>query len=202
MNIKESNQFKKEKDYYIIKVQYKDFWYEGYIDIDDYEKVSSRHWRTSHKKNKVYFVSGSKAKNNVVYMHNFIMNYTPQDSKEVDHIDGNSLNNRKYNLRIVDRQTNIDNTRVQSNNQLRIRGVSKITKSGLYKCDFSYHKTRYFFRDWKTCAEAVYCRYCAEKYFNLDTLMKNPIALPYLSMLNENQKQEIERYVLNKISRK
>lgn len=202
MNIKEANQFKKEKDYYIIKVQYKDFWYEGYIDIDDYEKVSSRHWRTSHKKNKVYFVSGSKAKNNVVYMHNFIMNYTPQDNKEVDHIDGNSLNNRKYNLRIVDRQTNIDNTRVQSNNQLKIRGVSKITKSGLYKCDFSYHKARYFFKDWPTCAEAVYCRYCAEKYFNLDTLIKNPIALPYLSMLNENQKQEIERYVLNKISRK
>lgn len=202
MYIKEANQFEKREDYYIIKVQYKDYWYEGYIDIDDYEKISARHWRTSHKKNKVYFVSGSKVKNNVVYMHNYIMDYTPKDKKEIDHIDGNSLNNRKYNLRIVDRQTNIDNTKAKNTNKLQIRGVSKATKTGTYQCDFSYHKTRYFFKPWKTCAEAVYCRYCAEKYYNIETLSKNELALPYLSMLSEEKKIEIEKYVLNKISRK
>lgn len=201
MYIKEKNQFIELKDCYLMKVQYKNIWYDVYIDKDDYEIVSSRHWRTSHKKRKVYIVSGSKAKNNVVYLHNFIMNYVYQDKKEIDHIDGNSLNNRKSNLRLVSRQANIDNTKVRIDNKIGIRGVSYSKKEKKYVCDFTYHKTRYYFKHWNTCEQAVYCRKFAEEYFGIETLSKNPLAKQYLTLSDEEAKI-IKQEVHNKISRK
>lgn len=43
---------------------------------------------------------------------------------ELDHIDGNKLNNQIGNLREVNRKQNCENKGVQKNNQLGIRGVS------------------------------------------------------------------------------
>lgn len=199
MYIKEPNQFIELEDCFVMKFQYKDMWYTSYIDKDDYEKVSSRHWRASHKKNKIYAVSGSKAKDNVVYLHNFVMNYTYQDKKEVDHIDGNSLNNRKTNLRVVDRQVNIDNTKVRIDNKIGIRGVSYSSRDKIYVTDFSYHGQRFYFKRWKTLEEAVYCRKFAEEYFGIETLSKNPLAQQYLTLSTEKV-EEIKQYVHSKIS--
>lgn len=196
---KENNQFLKFENYYIMKVQYKDFWYDVYIDLDDYEKVSQHHWRASHKRNKVYIVTGSKTKQNTQYLHNFLMNYIPNDKDEIDHIDGNSLNNRKNNLRLVSRQENIDNTKVRIDNKIGIRGVCQNSKNKLFKCDFVYHKQRYYFKDWKTLEEAVYCRKYAEEFFGKDTLNKNPLAQQYLTLKHE-QALKIKQYVYNKIS--
>lgn len=196
---KENNQFLKFENYYIMKIQYKDFWYDVYIDLDDYEKVSQYHWRASHKRNKVYIVTGSKTKQNTQYLHNFLMNYIPNDKDEIDHIDGNSLNNRKNNLRLVSRQENIDNTKVRIDNKIGIRGVCQNSKNKLFKCDFVYHKQRYYFKDWKTLEEAVYCRKYAEEFFGKDTLNKNPLAQQYLT-LKQEQALKIKQYVYNKIS--
>ena len=38
---KEDNIFLKHSDFYLMKVQYKNIWYDSYIDLDDYEKVSN-----------------------------------------------------------------------------------------------------------------------------------------------------------------
>lgn len=199
MNIKEQNKFTEISDGYLMEVQYKKNWYKAYISKEDYIKVSNRHWRASHKKQKIYLVSGSISKNNVVYLHNYILDYTSCDGYEVDHIDGNSLNNRRENLRIVTRQYNIDNTRVRIDNKIGIRGVSQNKKSGLYKCDFSYHGKRFYFKDFKTCEEAVYCRKYAEEFFGLETLSRNPLANQYL-ILSEQKAEKIKNYVHNKIS--
>ena len=196
---KEDNIFLKHSDFYLIKVQYKNIWYDSYIDLDDYEKVSNRHWRVSHKRNKVYLVSGSKTKGNVQYLHNFLMNYTPNSGYEIDHLDGNSLNNRKSNLKLVSRQENIDNTKVRIDNKIGIRGVSQNSKNKMYKCDFVYHGQRYYFKDWKTLEEAVYCRKYAEEFFKKDTLIRNPLAQQFFT-LSEEQALEIKKYVYNKIS--
>lgn len=197
---KEDNIFEKFDDNtYIMKVQYKDMWYNIYIDSDDLEKVQLRHWRTSHKKQKVYIVSGSATKNNVVYLHNYIMNYTYTTGYEVDHQDGNSLNNRKSNLKIVSRQENISSTQVRIDNKIGIRGVSKNPWNS-YKVDFSHNKIRYYFQNWKTIEEAVYCRKFAEEYFGLTMLNRNPLAQQYLT-LTEEQQIPIKEAVLKSIAK-
>lgn len=190
------------EDYILLEIKYKNEYIPTYIDIEDYERVKVKHWRASHKRNKVYICSGKSGNKEtpLIYLHNYILNYTPIPQQEVDHIDGNSCNNRKSNLRIVPRQQNIDNTRVRIDNKIGIRGVSKVTKTGLYKCDFSYHGQRYYFKDWKTVEEAVYNRKIAEEFFGIETLNKNPLAQQYVDKLSAKQKEEIEKYTHCKIS--
>lgn len=191
---KEDNIFVELEDCYLMKVQYKTIWYDSYIDKSDYEDVKQKHWRTSHKGNKIYLVSGSKAKNNVVYLHNMVMNYTYITGFEVDHIDGNSLNNRKNNLRIVTRQENIENSSVRIDSKLGIRGICK-TRNDKYKVDFQHRKDRFYFKDWNTIEEAVYCRKIVEEYFGLEILKRNPLAQKYLT-LTEEKKKEVENIVI------
>jgi len=45
--------------------------------------------------------------------------------KEIDHIDGNRLNNKLENLREVTRQENVRNTQVYKNSPFNIHGISK-----------------------------------------------------------------------------
>lgn len=84
-----------------------------------------RQWRTSKKRNKVYVVSGSK-KNTPVYLHDFVYPKLKKHKEEIDHIDGDSLNNRKSNLRKVSRQFNINNSKVRIDN--RTTGIRELVK--------------------------------------------------------------------------
>ena len=189
-------------DYAILKIKYKNEYIDCYFDIEDISFVQEKHWRTSHKKNKVYIVTGKSGnkKEPLTYLHNYLMHYIPVPQLEVDHIDGNSCNNRKSNLRIVTRQANIDNTKARIDNKIGIRGISQISKTKKYKCDFSYHGKRFYFKYWNTIEEAVYNRKIAEEYFGIETLKKNPLAKQYIDLLTEEQKRLIENYVYNKIS--
>ena len=200
MYIKENNKFVRHEDYYTMSVQYKQTWYDFQIDLEDYEKVSSHHWRVSHKKNKIYAVSGSRAKQNVVYLHNYILDYSYTPGFEVDHMDGNSFNNRKSNLRVCTRLENIQNSKARLDNKIGIRGITYNPYWHSYVVDFSYNKQRYYFPHWKTIEEAVYCRKFAEECFGLWMLNINPIAQKYLT-LSEEEANTIKNIVLQNIAK-
>jgi len=81
----------------------------GYITIvddDDYLLLSKYKWfvlvtrRTSYARRSI-------SKRKKLIMHRIIMN--PQKGFEVDHIDGNGLNNQRSNLRVVTRRQNQQN---------------------------------------------------------------------------------------------
>lgn len=195
MYIKDSNRFIKQDDCYLMQVQYKDMWYDFYIDNTSYLSVKKRHWRVSHKKNKVYAVSGSKSKNNVVYLHNYILNYSYVTGYEVDHIDGNHFNNRLGNLRVVSRLTNIQNSSARIDNKIGIRGIVYHKNWHSYTVDFSFNKNRYYFPHWKTLEEAVYCRKFCEEYYGLEMLNRNPVAQQLLT-LDEKRIEEIKNITI------
>ena len=169
------------------------------IDIEDVPKVKLHKWRVTKKRNKLYVVTGNQD-SEILYYARYILGYT--DEKEVDHIDGNSLNNRKYNLRIIDRPLNCLNMQRKSNNVTGIRGVSYDKKYSKFTVDFIKKKQRLYFKPLKIFEEAVYLRYLCE--INLLKEFRNTsndeVYQEHIGKLTEVQKQTIYDYFIHKIN--
>lgn len=167
--------------------------YKAIIDAVDVNKIKDKKWRVSIKRNKPYVVSKPS-----IYLSRFILNYN--GDKEVDHINGNVLDNRKSNLRIISHEENATNLKHKNNNKLQVRGVSYSTRDNVYKSDFCFRKKRFYTHSWKTLEEAVYCRYCFEnellkyRYKGNDERI-----LSIINNLSEDKKKEIEKYVKERI---
>lgn len=58
-----------------------------------------------------------------VFVHRLIAN--PNKRREVDHINGNKLDNRKGNLRVCTRSFNARNRKINTNSSTGFKGVSK-----------------------------------------------------------------------------
>lgn len=97
-----------------------------YIDPCDVSKIIGFNWRifkignTSYVKSFKY--SGGKPKE-TYYLHRLIMGVSKDTDMVVDHIDGNGLNNRKSNLRLLKRGQNA--TRQVNRERNGIMGVEK-----------------------------------------------------------------------------
>lgn len=74
----------------------------GFIDSEDFEKVKICNWKLR-KDSLTYYLHNSR----FGLMHRLLMK--PDDGLQVDHIDGNGLNNKKYNLRVVNSSENARN---------------------------------------------------------------------------------------------
>ena len=164
--------------------------------IEFLELIKAHKWRVTPKRNLLYVVTGNRRTSPTMYLHRCILG--EKEGYEVDHIDGNPLNNCKENLRYATRQEQVGNLAPKEENKFGIRGISYDKRTGLYKADFALHKQRYYFKDTKTLEEAVYIRYLAEKWLN-PLQRYNPKMDEYIAKLSEEQKQEIEKYVENRI---
>ena len=103
----------------------------AFIDDSDYELIASHKWRIE-KVNKTYgntyyacrtTPKSSNNKRGFEYMHWLIMG-KPKKGFETDHIDGNGLNNRRSNLRIVTTAQNSMNAKKAANKSSVYKGVS------------------------------------------------------------------------------
>lgn len=188
------------EDYAVLNILYNNTIVSAYVDVEDVSKCQSKSWRVSKKRNKFYAVSGSK-KNGMIYLHQFIFGKPKEIGLEIDHIDGNSLNNRKANLRYLPRSENARLTSVRIDNEIGIRGVSYNKKGKVYQSDFIYDHKRFFFKNWKTIEEAIWCRYCCEQAFGMTTLINNPLFEQY-NNLSLQEKNKISFYVSEKIKEK
>lgn len=84
----------------------------------------------------------------------YVDGFYPDD--EVDHIDGNMLNNKYNNLRYVGKRLNRFNLRKYKNNSTGFSGIS--IKNGKYYCLVQKDKKRYFRGYFETLEEAVLVR--------------------------------------------
>jgi hypothetical protein len=105
------------------------------IDDEDFEKLSSMKWHARKIGNKFYAGSGKylgkingKYKTVNIHMHHFILGIEKIDCNkiQIDHKNGNGLDNRKENLRIATPSQNRRNLSIlKRNNTSGYRGVTK-----------------------------------------------------------------------------
>jgi hypothetical protein len=80
------------------------------VDDEDFEKLNHHIWYSSRGVKTLYarWDVNNKGERKTHYMHRAIIGKIPEGC-EVDHIDGNGLNNQKSNLRIVTKRGNSQN---------------------------------------------------------------------------------------------
>jgi hypothetical protein len=89
------------------------------VDAEDYDRLVSFNWYSVLSKGSKYAKTGKNSR-----MHRMILNLS--DPKLiVDHINGNGLDNRKQNLRVVSSSENVKNRQRPSSNKTSIPGVYK-----------------------------------------------------------------------------
>jgi hypothetical protein len=109
------------------------------IDDEDYERVNQYKWcflpqRTG------YAITSEKLNNKKkIYLHRFILNYIGK--KTIDHINHDTLDNRKENLRIVTNSINHKNIIRKKMPKSGFRGVREQKK-------YSIHNSKKGFRAW------------------------------------------------------
>jgi len=97
------------------------------VDDEDYANLSSKVWFVDgygYAKRTQRVGPRREGKQITIPMHRYILGMESGDSRQVDHINGNPMDNRRANLRICSKDENCRNRRVHSNNRLGIKGVS------------------------------------------------------------------------------
>ena len=97
------------------------------IDDDDLHIVSRYSWRATSIRGKTYIRSGTTRCGEKIhfFLHREILGLSKGDGLKVDHRNGNGLDNRRENLRIVStRQNNLNAAKKRSKHGNRFRGIS------------------------------------------------------------------------------
>ncbi len=95
------------------------------LDREDLEKVVRRTWQIKHMGYRIYFRTRNSNRKNIP-LHRFILKV--KKGQIVDHISGDTLDNRKRNLRIVTAQQSTWNTGPRKG--LKYKGVEKKVVKG------------------------------------------------------------------------
>lgn len=97
------------------------------IDDEDYERVSQYRWFAARNNDKSVFYAGRTIDKKNLGMHRFVLNVSDRRIK-VDHINHNTLDNRKFNLRVCSHAENCSN-RKPVKGRLLPKGVIAIGKN-------------------------------------------------------------------------
>ncbi|MDD3267103.1 MAG: AP2 domain-containing protein [Burkholderiales bacterium] len=127
------------------------------VDDEDYEYLMQWKW-SAHKRSKLFYAIRSETvdlnKQYSNYMHRLIMN--AQKGELVDHINHDTLDNRRCNLRICTHKENCRNKIVPSNNTSGYKGVSWNKRLNKWRCDIKLDNSRILLGYFDTIIEAAY----------------------------------------------
>lgn len=144
------------------------------IDDEDYDKLSKFSWHVSNKDYARRNVNtGSREGRSTVYMAREIVDVPV--GLQIDHKNGNKLNNQKDNFRFVNNGTNCQN-RKQNNNSTGYIGVVLHKASGKYVAQIGYQKKRIHLGSFSTKEEAAKAYdEAATRFFGLGALTNEKV---------------------------
>lgn len=112
----------------VLPVKCGDQWLATILDEADAPAVAPRRWCAIHNTKERQSQRHKYAYANIdgagESLHRHILGLTKGDGKVVDHLNGDSLDNRRSNLQVVTNSINQQRRRVNWNNRLGVRGVS------------------------------------------------------------------------------
>lgn len=109
------------------------------VDDMDYKWLKKIKWYAKKSNTKYYAVNG----NPKTYMHRIILGLSHDDPRLSDHIDQNSLNNQRSNLRIATPQQNCHNSPSRKGSS-RFKGVSWVREKQTWKARINQKTLGYF----------------------------------------------------------
>ena len=121
------------------------------VDSSDYAQVTKYRWYLD-----IRGYSYKKGLNkNRLFMHQFIMGAYPDGKPEIDHIDGNKLNNRRGNLRFCTRAENSNNRRKYKNNTSGYKGISWNKQAKKWQCRLCFNSKAHYIGLYSDIKEAI-----------------------------------------------
>ncbi|MEF3301914.1 HNH endonuclease [Paenibacillus sp. GYB003] len=125
------------------------------ISLDKLEKAKQgKHWTLKRKANSFYARSiliDDQGNRKEIYLHRFLTDCP--DDLVVDHLSGDTLDNRNENLRICTRQANNQNANIRKDNKTGWKGVT--IKNGKFVASIRVNKKKKHLGTFSTLQEAV-----------------------------------------------
>jgi hypothetical protein len=130
---------------------------EAIIDAEDAEKVNRHNWFDNGSGYAQTKVRSGNGKRRNISLHRLIMN--PPNDMQIDHIHGETLDNRKSQLRLATSSQNSHNKGVQANNKSGFKGVTWEKARRKWRAKIKLHNKRIDLGYFDT-AEAAHAAYC------------------------------------------
>ena len=128
IGIKKGNEIKIFNDFAKIIVNSKKFGIkEVLIDLDDIEKVKKYTWCLTRGRDMILYAMTKTSENKTIKLHRYLMNCP--NNKDIDHINHNTLDNRKFNLKVCSRTENNHNLGIRTNTKLGLKYITKMNKA-------------------------------------------------------------------------
>jgi hypothetical protein len=122
------------------------------VDAADYENISQHLWYAKLSRGTYWYAARSKP-GKTIYMHSEILGLS--DGMEADHINHNTLDNRRCNLRPCTGQQNSFNSRKKKGCTSRFKGVSRIGTNGKWMAAITLKYKYYYLGTFPTEEEAA-----------------------------------------------
>lgn len=100
------------------------------VSIQDYETIRNYKWCAAKRANTHYAVARDRKTKKNVLMHRILLNAKPDE--QVDHRDGDGLNNQRNNIRKCSIFDNMQHTKFRKNNTSGHRGVQYRSDRGVW----------------------------------------------------------------------
>lgn len=162
------------------------------VDTDDLPIIAKYKWGTKfYKKDNMWYVACIDTKTRKhIYLHHLIMGFP---AETIDHINGDTMDNRKSNLRIATKSIQSINSKQIEGTQTGIKGVKKSGNG--YVAHLGWQGKAYYSKRFSTKEEASYFRYLLTQ---LCSVRVRDTDMSWQKVLTEEQKVCINNYFLNR----
>lgn len=160
----------------------------------DIEVAKSRKWQLSMKDNGIKPYLNNK---DTDYFHRVILQDKLKPGLEVDHINCDSTDNRRENLRIIKKHENQQNMKIARNNTTGFTGVYERKDINMWKSEFQYMRCLTTSTTYPYKEMAIYYRYMLELHFkkNLRNSDNDKAIKEAISKLTDMQKNTVDKDV-------